>query len=265
VKGTRNGPTDAIDPTGLYEWIENKRNKTLTLSVVLKLVFVNSKFSEENWTEARKRAFRRKVIRVIQNEFNSNRFWIFRWRGAGAFNFTGFEPKSVWVKSSFGIYDFNQRGTFLWAEKWKPRLRVHVGNENFDHEVRVIANPHRYSMKSVSRINGIWIKGIPSRWNEDDVNAKAKVSYPRGTQITAAHKFGHLLGLEHPGPRRARDEYSRDAASLMGGGMELRAPYFKAWKDYLNSKYNWGYWQGLRSTDRPYSSPPVDFVKGLPL
>jgi len=23
--------------------------------------------------------------------------------------------------------------------------------------------------------------------------------------------------------------------------------------------------QGLRSTDRPYSSPPVDFVKGLPL
>jgi hypothetical protein len=62
-------------------------------------------------------------------------------------------------------------------------------------------------------------------------------------QITAAHEFGHQLGLEHPGqdrppgqrPRPNSDpDYEADAESLMGLGTQMRAHYFAKWRDMLN-------------------------------
>jgi hypothetical protein len=69
--------------------------------------------------------------------------------------------------------------------------------------------------------------------DEDDLTP---TDHGAGSQIPAVHEFGHLLGLGHPGKRDAPDEYTKDAPSLMGLGMELRPSYFQKWCDWLNAE-----------------------------
>ncbi len=54
-------------------------------------------------------------------------------------------------------------------------------------------------------------------------------------QTIAAHEFGHLLGLDHPGGN-TNDiaSYLADATSVMGVGNELRPNYFDKWINWLN-------------------------------
>jgi len=46
-------------------------------------------------------------------------------------------------------------------------------------------------------------------------------------QQTAVHETGHMMGLNHPGSKGAKNEYTKDRESLMGLGMELRLPDFQ--------------------------------------
>jgi hypothetical protein len=60
-------------------------------------------------------------------------------------------------------------------------------------------------------------------------------------QLVAAHEFGHLLGLRHPGKPVSGNElapYTADWTSLMGGGNEMRSHYFERWRKDLESDLN---------------------------
>ncbi len=83
----------------------------------------------------------------------------------------------------------------------------------------------------------------------------------------AAHEFGHLLGIMHPGQYLPADErpevnsaadYAADINGLMGKGTYLRNGYFTRWMTALNERYpNYGpyitYWakhpDGVRYLD----------------
>jgi hypothetical protein len=69
---------------------------------------------------------------------------------------------------------------------------------------------------------------------------------------SAAHEFGHLLGLGHPGEYLTEQErkergvkggindpsyYNADRYSLMGGGIQLRTMYFWRWAAALDDQF----------------------------
>jgi hypothetical protein len=62
-------------------------------------------------------------------------------------------------------------------------------------------------------------------------------------QYVPAHEFGHVIGLDHPGKRVpgkpfAREEYTADAPSVMGLGMEMRMHYYQLWLDDLKKTHS---------------------------
>jgi hypothetical protein len=65
-----------------------------------------------------------------------------------------------------------------------------------------------------------------------------------GYHNTAAHEFGHMLGIQHPGqylknkaPPNKSPDYDADSWSLMGEGNALRLHYFDYWVAELDRLY----------------------------
>ena len=74
--------------------------------------------------------------------------------------------------------------------------------------------------------------------------------------FTAAHEFGHFLGLDHPGGRgNDLANYLADRTALMGMGSEFRPFYFEKWKEYIDQEMRaFGPW----TIERPFFINPQD-------
>jgi hypothetical protein len=111
--------------------------------------------------------------------------------------------------------------------EYTPLLDIKESTFGSDYVVKVKANPATAVFYSSS------VTGDTADLDEDDVTGNGG----NGTQVTAAHEFGHLLGLPHPGGRHnSPAAYDADASALMGRGMEMRPSYYQLWVDYVSSR-----------------------------
>ena len=262
-----NNPTNATDPSGLIEWEVNQdEDAIIVMKTSVRFVWKDAQGSE--WTEERKNDFRRNFKKTVEDTWNAAPFVIRAARVARGI--PGVQPnepykagilKNVIARDWIPLLEVTEAENADWKVEVlanpspgsapflaassvgllsassgpSPLLASSLLVSGIAHEDA--APPIIQSSVSVAR------KGPNKgdRWAElDEGDVFKKETVVEGVpyvQLSAAHEFGHLLGLEHPGKKFAKDEYTKDAASLMGHGMEMRAEYYEQWRRWLEDHY----------------------------
>lgn len=136
------------------------------------------------------------------------------------------------------------------------QIGIMSGVSNYDIEINGVNVQKRdWTRGTIFNIETIGIgpnndsSNISMGLNESSLERTKKSTPPSSSpchnveQIIAAHEFGHLIGLEHPGqdltpvaePGTLAD-YEADADGLMGCGMSLRKNYFEKWREILDDE-----------------------------
>jgi hypothetical protein len=150
---------------------------------------------------------------------------------------------------------------------WTPKVEIQFTNDAESADIVVSARGIWVQQNSVASdiktavLNYSHIVITPIDYRFGRVLDATGVSYVDKEHGIAAHEFGHMIGLEHPGfhmpfpgtknglvPENSVLEYSWDKKDifghnvngkkeLMGYGAQLPAFYFDKWKDALNNKF----------------------------
>jgi len=215
-----NEPVHKVDTLGLLSWRINEKECTITLQAKIQFEFTGS------WTTNRRTTFSNLFETRVESAFNARVLRIYP-------NPNG-RHSVVIVSGYIGFTRPISCNCPCRTSGWRPRLDVYYGWFAEDFLIFVAANPTRVFMPSQANLGG------PRAWlDEADVYMRPDIP-----QVPAAHEFGHLLGLNHPGqaltppavPNTPAD-YAADPNSLMGAGMDMRASYYDRWVQRLDAAY----------------------------
>lgn len=208
------------DPFGTLTWDVNpcRINMTYTLGITW----------SGNWTADRKESYMRSLRNSIQNQWSNHRFHIY--------------PE----KSCCPCYN----------EGWNASIDVKVVEGSGDNNVTAVANPQ--NPNGTWPFVGSWVRPGPPGSGSAQLDEADPFQRPDIPQVPAAHEFGHMLGIQHPGhnitgsdgmPISPNDgpEYTHQGldeqgnpvgpTDLMGQGNNMRPFYFQNWADELDRRY----------------------------
>jgi RHS repeat-associated protein len=235
----RNGFTGPTDPTGALSFTEVTNddperwvypaNKVATITMNVSVAFTWT----GKWTKDRKDTFINRFPSSVEDTWNKRSIYISspkdtRWKYVFEPNYLCLIPP---IRNPFNPGDWVYRKFPL---PWIPQVKVTVIDKGVaDFLIQVQANPTKKFIVSSAIFGPAVGTGKVVAWlDEADVDKRPDID-----QVPAAHEFGHLLGLPHPGKRGAPDEYTADPRALMGKGSQLRPAYFAKWVAQLNKSF----------------------------
>lgn len=223
-----NNAVGEVDPLGLYSFSIDDKNCAINLDFKLQLFFESGltdssgkKIYGRKWDDASKIQYAEDIKRVIEQSWNS---------------------------SSLRIYPKGPNCCSCGDKGLRPVVKVQTQIEGFmwdDVEASVVRNYESEDFRS-------FVQGSYAALSVNDVNERTFQGMKR---FTAAHEFGHMIGLQHPShglpgvePGSHGEYMERNAEShqrrwgkmsnsIMGGGMELRKEHFQQWVDALNKLF----------------------------
>jgi hypothetical protein len=222
-----NNPTNLVDPSGLdFKFAGEK----MTLSVQLQVKWVDGK--NEKWNEKQREAFMTEFKKQVEAIWNANPFVLVSKDGKKKY----LPQVEIAFVDSFTNTDHKYKME-VYKDPLEDTAVAYAKGGVLSASAANALKPHKYEFIPQEGAKPITIEGS-----------------------IAAHEFGHLIGLPHPGafapnPEELIPVYSKDTSaieagaakganspaayeadvfSLMGRGSELRWWMFSSWIDYLN-------------------------------
>lgn len=225
--------TPKLNP--IYRWVVDDNEGTVTLKVRVDLNYINpDRTTPENaWTPTSTQAFESTFAQTIEDAWRSD----------------------YTIRS--------EKHECCPVKEYQPKLKIELTEDDNAYQIIVVSGTTPFNVIIDGNQDVIYNTTGPSIFDnksqtykcpsgnynvvgnalllQDSCDLLAKQSFTQGSpcyqkkQRPAAHEFGHMIGLTHPGgDNNSPAAYEADANALMGCGSELRIEYFEKWKEILD-------------------------------